>query len=223
MPAGLCRKQLSKASQALVSVVDSRTHTAGADQSLLEDQVNQRVAEQWASEQQDITDRLAMQEGQANPESATGTGAVVHALQQAQVDVLILDDAALSERTLPALDAEPCRLYARRCTAGHGSVAARVVGGGRSGAAGSVGRQRRHRKPGEQQVGSHGKRGRSVRPCPSCPVMTDLCLSSLVRLVQPAQAVAAAAMGAARTPVVRSHERNHVRVPAGRQCTDEFR
>jgi hypothetical protein len=32
---------------------------------------------------------------------------VVHALQQAQVDVLIFNDAGLSERTLLALDAEP--------------------------------------------------------------------------------------------------------------------
>jgi hypothetical protein len=52
-------------------------------------------------------DRLAMQEGQANPESATGVGAVVHALQQAQVEVLIFNDAGLSDRTLLALDAEP--------------------------------------------------------------------------------------------------------------------
>jgi hypothetical protein len=103
----LVQEQLSKASQALVSVIDSHTHTGGADSTLLEDQVNQRVAEQWATEQQEIMERLAMQEGQANPESATGIGAVVHALQQAQVEVLILDEAALSERTLLALDAEP--------------------------------------------------------------------------------------------------------------------
>jgi Bacterial archaeo-eukaryotic release factor family 2 len=104
---GLVQEQLSKASQALVSVIDSHTHTAGADDTLLPDQVNERVAELWAGEQQEIVDRLAMQEGQANPESATGVGAVVHALQQAQVEVLIINDAALSERTLLALDAEP--------------------------------------------------------------------------------------------------------------------
>ncbi|TLM80996.1 hypothetical protein FDW83_18200 [Pseudarthrobacter sp. NamE2] len=104
---GLVHEQLSQASQVLVSQVDSHTHTAGADNQLLEDQVNQKVAELWATEQQEVMDRLAMEEGQANPESATGIGAVVHALQQAQVDVLILNDAALSERTLLALDAEP--------------------------------------------------------------------------------------------------------------------
>jgi hypothetical protein len=104
---GLVRDQLSDASRALVSEVDSHTHTAGADSANLEDQVNQRVAELWAAGQQDVMDRLAVQEGQGNPESAVGIGAVVHALQQAQAEVLILDDAALSERTLLALDAEP--------------------------------------------------------------------------------------------------------------------
>jgi hypothetical protein len=119
----LVQEQLSKASQALVSVVDSHTHTAGADPSLLEDQVNQRVAEQWATEQQEIMERLATQEGQPNPESATGTGAVVHALQQAQVEVLIFNDAALSERTLLALDAEPWI-----ATAEEESLAANILG-----------------------------------------------------------------------------------------------
>ena len=104
---GLVKDNLSEASQALVSEVDSHTHTGGADSANLEDQVNQRVAELWAEEQQTVMDRLAVQEGQANPEAAHGVGAVVHALQQAQVDTLILDDAALSERTMLALAAEP--------------------------------------------------------------------------------------------------------------------
>ena len=104
---GLVKDNLSEASKAMVSEVDSHTHTGGADSADLEDQVNRRVAEVWAAGQQDVMDRLAVQEGQGNPESAVGIGAVVHALQQAQVEVLILDDTALSERTLLALDAEP--------------------------------------------------------------------------------------------------------------------
>jgi hypothetical protein len=104
---GLVQDQLSTATQALVTVVDSHTHTAGADQEALNAQVSERVAEQWAAEQQEIIERLATEEGQANPESATGTGAVVHALQQAQVEVLILNSDALSTRTFLALDAEP--------------------------------------------------------------------------------------------------------------------
>ena len=104
---GLVKDNLSEASRALVSEVDSHTHTGGAESANLEDHVSQHVAEVWAEEQQNVMDRLAVQEGQANPEAAHGIGAVVHALQQAQVDTLILDDAALSERTVLALDAEP--------------------------------------------------------------------------------------------------------------------
>ena len=104
---GLVKDNLSEASRSLVSEVDSHTHTGGADSANLEDHVSQHVAEVWAEEQQNVMDRLAVQEGQANPEAAHGIGAVVHALQQAQVDTLILDDAALSERTVLALDAEP--------------------------------------------------------------------------------------------------------------------
>lgn len=118
----LVQEQLSKASQAILSVVDAHTHTAGADGSLLEDQVNQRVAQQWATEQQEIMERLAMQEGQPNPESATGVGSVVHALQQAQVEVLIMNDSALTERTLLALDAEPWIATAEEESLGAGIV-----------------------------------------------------------------------------------------------------
>ncbi|UTT69651.1 hypothetical protein NMQ03_00235 [Arthrobacter sp. DNA4] len=110
---GLVKDNLSEAGRALVSEVESHTHTAGAGSANLEDHVNQHVAELWAEEQQAVMDRLAVQEGQANPEAAHGIGAVVHALQQAQADVLIFDDAALSGRTLLALDAEPWVATAR--------------------------------------------------------------------------------------------------------------
>ncbi|WP_423184672.1 Vms1/Ankzf1 family peptidyl-tRNA hydrolase [Arthrobacter sp. NyZ413] len=104
---GLVQEQLADASRTLLRTVDSHTHTGGADPGALDDQVEQLVAEQWATEQQRLVERFAEQEGQANPESATGLGAVVGALQQAQVDVLILNDRALSERRLLALGSEP--------------------------------------------------------------------------------------------------------------------
>lgn len=104
---GLVQDQLSEASRELLSIVDSHTHTGGADHGALDDQVNERVALKWSAEQQEVIERLAQQQGQANPESATGLGAVVRALQQAQVDVLIMNDEAFAERQLLALDAEP--------------------------------------------------------------------------------------------------------------------
>jgi hypothetical protein len=103
----LVADQLSEASKAALSVVDSHTLAAGSDREKFEAEVSSLVARQWADDQQRLMDRLAEQEGQANPESATGIGAVVHALQQAQVGVLMFDDQALSEHTLLALDAEP--------------------------------------------------------------------------------------------------------------------
>ncbi|MGO4590495.1 baeRF2 domain-containing protein [Paenarthrobacter sp. 2TAF44] len=103
----LVADQLSEASKAILRMVDAHTLAPGSDRQKFDDEVNSLVAQQWAEEQQQLMERLAEQEGQANPESATGNGAVVHALQQAQVDVLILDDQALSEHTLLALGAEP--------------------------------------------------------------------------------------------------------------------
>ncbi|MGN7251493.1 MULTISPECIES: baeRF2 domain-containing protein [unclassified Arthrobacter] len=103
----LVADQLSEASKAALSVVDSHTLTAGSDREKFEAEVSSLVAQQWAEDQKQLMDRLAEQQGQANPESATGIGAVVHALQQAQVDVLMFDDQALSEHTLLALGAEP--------------------------------------------------------------------------------------------------------------------
>ena len=103
----LVADQLSEGSKGVLCVVDSHTLAPGSDHEKLEAEISSLVAEQWALEQEKLMDRLAEQEGQANPESATGIGAVVHALQQAQVDVLIFDDQALSEHTLLALGSEP--------------------------------------------------------------------------------------------------------------------
>ena len=104
---GLVQDQLAEAHKKLVSMLDSHTHTGGSHHEGFEDQVQERLALLWAAEQEDIMDRLALQEGQANPESAVGIGAVVHALQQAQVELLILNDNQLSDRQLLALGAEP--------------------------------------------------------------------------------------------------------------------
>ncbi|MEV7606884.1 Vms1/Ankzf1 family peptidyl-tRNA hydrolase [Paenarthrobacter sp. NPDC089322] len=103
----LVEDQLSEESKAVLSTIDAHTLAAGSDRQKFDDEVNSLVARQWAVEQQNLMDRLAEQEGQANPQSATGIGAVVHALQQAQVDVLILDAGSLADHHLLALSAEP--------------------------------------------------------------------------------------------------------------------
>ena len=115
---GMVRDQLAEAHRALVSMLDSHTHTAGSHHEGFEDRVQELIALQWAAEQEQIMDRLALQQGQANPESATGIGAVVHALQQAQVDVLILNDNQLADRQLLTLGAEPWVASAEEQTLG---------------------------------------------------------------------------------------------------------
>lgn len=104
---GLVQEQLAEAHKPLVSMIDSEPRPEDSHQQAFQDRVMERVALQWAAEQDQIMDRLALQEGQANPESASGVGAVVTALQQAQVEVLILNDSALADRQMLALGAEP--------------------------------------------------------------------------------------------------------------------
>ncbi|MCQ1952074.1 Vms1/Ankzf1 family peptidyl-tRNA hydrolase [Arthrobacter sp. zg-Y238] len=104
---GLVQDQLAEAHRNLVRMLDSHTRTGGAHHEGFEDRVQELIALEWADEQEQIMDRLALQQGQANPESTTGIGAVVQALQQAQVDVLILNDTALADHQLLALAVEP--------------------------------------------------------------------------------------------------------------------
>ena len=115
---GLVRDQLAEAHKPLVSMVDSEPRPEDPHHRIFENEVQERIALQWAAEQDQIMDRLALQEGQANPESATGVGAVVQALQQAQVDTLILNDSALADRRLLALGTEPWVATAEELTLG---------------------------------------------------------------------------------------------------------
>ncbi|MBD8042642.1 hypothetical protein H9638_02330 [Arthrobacter sp. Sa2BUA2] len=115
---GLVLDQLAEAHKGLVSMIDSHPRPAGTSNGHFEDEVQERVALFWAEEQEQIMDRLAQQEGQANPESAMGFGQVLTALQQAQVEILILNDGALADRQLFALGAEPWVASAEEQTLG---------------------------------------------------------------------------------------------------------
>lgn len=99
--------QLSEGSRAIATVVDAHTRTAGADRAMMKKAVEQRVAEIIAHRQHDLLERLAVQQGRPNSLSATGLGEVIHALQQAQVETLLLNDSVLLDHALLALDAEP--------------------------------------------------------------------------------------------------------------------
>ena len=105
---GLVEEQLSKASRAMLSVVDANTRAEGSKSADFDHQVEERVAEVVAHRQQGLLERLAEQQGRADPTAVSGMAPVVSALQQAQAETLLIDDTHLdTEQQLIALDAEP--------------------------------------------------------------------------------------------------------------------
>ncbi|OFI38111.1 hypothetical protein BIU82_06330 [Arthrobacter sp. SW1] len=98
---------LAEETRAKLRTVDLHSRTGGADPDALDAEVAVIVAREWAEDDEALVNRLAEEQGQAAPLCVTGLGSVVHALQQAQVDTLILGDEALRERRVLALDAEP--------------------------------------------------------------------------------------------------------------------
>ncbi|GEO94529.1 baeRF2 domain-containing protein [Kocuria turfanensis] len=105
---GLVEDQLSKATRALVSVVDANTRAEGSQSAAFAHQVEGRVAEVIAHRQHELLERLAEQQGRPDPTAVSGIEPVVSALQQAQAETLLIDDTHLdAEQELLALDAEP--------------------------------------------------------------------------------------------------------------------
>lgn len=105
--AQLLHDQLSPASKDLAVVVSTNTLADGASNDALEDELHAQIVAVLARDQTDALDRLAAESGRDDGLAEVGIGAVVHALQQAQVDTLILDPPGLGDKTLIALAAEP--------------------------------------------------------------------------------------------------------------------
>ena len=103
----LVAEQLSDQSKDILTVVESHSRTEGADKEAYAQEINKRVAECIARRQAQLLERLNNQKGRANPESTEGIGSVVHALQQAQVDTLLLESQGLNGHRLLALGSEP--------------------------------------------------------------------------------------------------------------------
>ncbi|WP_227497019.1 baeRF2 domain-containing protein [Planctomonas psychrotolerans] len=103
----LLAEQLSPAARGVLSTVNSHTRPDGA----ADDDLVHRLAAELDGilerHEADALDRLAEREGQGDGLGITGLEGVVPALQQAQVDTLLLCPDDLAERTLLALDAEP--------------------------------------------------------------------------------------------------------------------
>jgi Bacterial archaeo-eukaryotic release factor family 2 len=99
--------KLAEATRSKLRTVDMHSHTGGADHDALDAEVALLVAREWAAEDEALVERLREQQGQPDPLCVTGLGAVAHALQQAQVETLLFDDAALAGQRLIALDTAP--------------------------------------------------------------------------------------------------------------------
>lgn len=103
----LVAEQLSEQSKEILTIVESHSRTEGADKGAYAQEINKRVAECIARRQTQLLERLNNQKSRPNPESTEGIGSVVHALQQAQVDTLLLESAGLNGHRLLALGSEP--------------------------------------------------------------------------------------------------------------------
>ena len=97
--------QLSPASREVLHVVATNTRPDGATQEELEGDLNRHLAAILAQEEHDALERLGT--GQGSGLSELDFAAVVRALQQGQVDVLMLAPDRMAGTTLIALDREP--------------------------------------------------------------------------------------------------------------------
>jgi hypothetical protein len=103
----LVADELSEQSKEILTIIESHSRTEGADKEAYAQEIDRRVAECIARKQNQLLERLNNQKARPNPESTEGIGSVVHALQQAQVDTLLLETAGLNGHRLLALGAEP--------------------------------------------------------------------------------------------------------------------
>ncbi|MGO1538111.1 MAG: baeRF2 domain-containing protein [Leucobacter sp.] len=101
----LLMDSLSEAASRLVIEYDTHTRADGSDDEGLEEIVAQAADQHISREIQDAVARAKTDDGSAG---AQGASAVVKALQQAQVDTLVLDaQLVASDETLRALDTQP--------------------------------------------------------------------------------------------------------------------
>lgn len=99
--------QLSARVAPLVAELDLNTRAAGSSPDAIGDFAERKLNEVADEDLRRDLDRLATELGKEEGAAERGVGWTVHTVQQAQIEVLFLDPAALGERTLLALDAEP--------------------------------------------------------------------------------------------------------------------
>jgi Bacterial archaeo-eukaryotic release factor family 2 len=99
--------ELAEATKPLVVVFPRETRAPGAEDSPLLEFIEEQVERVLDREQHDALDVFQARIGRGDGTAEQGIGQTVHALQQAQVDTLFVDPAALGDRTLLALAEQP--------------------------------------------------------------------------------------------------------------------
>lgn len=101
----LLRAELSGATQQLIVEVEAHTRAPGSDEEALESAIDEEIASHHDEAVTEASDRAEADHGRRG---AHGVPEVVEALQQAQVETLLLDARLLdSDQLLDALDAPP--------------------------------------------------------------------------------------------------------------------
>ncbi len=100
----LLLEELGEPARAIVVEAGVDSHADGASDAAVDEVIRQELARIEDEELRQALDRLGNDSGRL---AEHGVGAVVHALQSAQADLVLVDPIGLGERTLLALDAEP--------------------------------------------------------------------------------------------------------------------
>jgi hypothetical protein len=103
----LLADQLAPASKELLVEVDANTRAGGASSDSLDNELHTQLTAILARDGEDALNKLAAGSGHHVGLGEVGIGPVVHALQQSQVDTLILDTNGIPDKTLIVLGAEP--------------------------------------------------------------------------------------------------------------------
>ena len=100
----LLAEELSPAAREISTTVSSHVRAAGSSRGALNEHVAKKLDELQASDEAAAVDRLSAGDFE---NGAVGVGAVIHALQQGQVETMLLDPEAVGSRKLFALASEP--------------------------------------------------------------------------------------------------------------------
>ncbi|MET0716433.1 MAG: Vms1/Ankzf1 family peptidyl-tRNA hydrolase [Mycetocola sp.] len=100
----LLAEELAPASREIATTVPTHVRAAGSSREALREHVAAKLDELRAKDEAAAIDRLSAGDFE---NGAVGVGAVLHALQQGQVETMLIDRSAIGDRTLFALASEP--------------------------------------------------------------------------------------------------------------------